>query len=126
MLTTRQCDFSGDFDSRATDHRAASRSQNVRFINLAGSRSGRCGDSCGRAGGCRSRYHRHGGGDANRDDLVTGRRRSRRRCRGGHREYLSIGDLYLGRLILAVADSLLRHHLRLDTETGEGSRTRGA
>lgn len=123
MLTTRQYDFSGDFDSRATDHRAASRSQNVRFINLAGSRSGR-GDGCGRAGGCRSRYHRHGGGDANRD-LVASRRRCRRRCRGGHREYLSIGDLYLGRLI-AVAGSLLRHHLRLDTETGEGSRTRGA
>lgn len=51
-VLTRQCDFSGDFDSRATDRRAASRSQNVRFINLAGSRSGCCGDSCGRTSGC--------------------------------------------------------------------------
>lgn len=46
-VLTRQRDFSGDLDGRAADQRAASRSQNVRLVDLAGGRGGRGGDSGG-------------------------------------------------------------------------------
>lgn len=49
-VLTRQRDFS-DLDGRATDQRAASRSQNVCLVDLACGRGGR-GDGRGGTGGC--------------------------------------------------------------------------
>lgn len=110
-MLTRQRDLSGDLDGRAADQRAASRSQNVRLVDLAGGR-GRCsGDGGGRAGGRRARYH-HRGHDTG--DLAVGR------CRGGRRDRLPIDDLDFGNLITTVARGVLQD-LGFEAEAGERS-----
>lgn len=124
-MLTRQRDFS-DLDGRATDQRAASRSQNVRLVDLAGGRGGR-GDGRGGAGGRRARHDRRG--SAGYVVAAVGRRG---RYRGGrHHDRLSVSNLDLagGHLSVCVAGgSILRDLLlrRLDAETGERAGARGA